>query len=148
MPAVIPAVSVIFYPGGFPGGTIVRAWTRSAYGHVSLMIQGMVYEAVAAGVSKHVQDTNDATATIVDVECADPHALLAWCESKLGCPYDWGAVLMSGLGQRLPGGYHLLDTRQGSYDCSRFVARALGLMDYSQPCPPSPGWLYERLAGG
>lgn len=143
-------VFAAFYRGQFPGGNIVRAWTRSPDGHCSVLVVddmgvGTVYEAVWGGVSSRRENHYEATATVLPCPWADAEAVRAWAESKIGCRYDWRAVLMSGIALRWGGGDHLLDTRQGMYDCSRFVCQPLGLIDYADPCPPTPGMAHDKV---
>lgn len=105
------------------GSIAVRAgswWGQ--WGHCGLVTpQGTVIEAVAFGgvveSSLHHAQARASKWAIVEVECPDPVAAVAFARQQLGKPYDWGGIF--GMVAREPW------ARDDRWFCSELVEAAL-----------------------
>lgn len=144
-------VYAYFYRGQGIPGALVRWWTKSRFGHVAIAIESpgrltRVYEALGEGVISRLScSPPDCDAVEVPGDWVNECKCEAWLEAQIGKPYDWWAVVMSGVALRFPGWAHLIDTRQGAWNCSRLAESALDLWDYSEPCPATPETINERM---
>ena len=141
-------IRLMFYPGLWP----VRLWTRSPYGHVSLLVDATVYEAVAAGVGMRPVKWHEADrrAVVVDLPAScSPSGVLdmvSYLNRQIGKPYDWEAICFDVLGVLLGPRARLNIAGDDCWDCSRLVAQALILLGWQCPdlrFPISPGDLYQ-----
>lgn len=137
-------VYAVYYRGSGIGGALVRWWTKSKYGHCSVMAGDTVYEALGwrrkfpwwkGEVLKRTSGAIDADADFVICGWANAANVIGRCEAALACCYDWPAVALSAEQKWFRGGFSLQDRRTGAYDCSRFVQYALGLEFDGTPTP-------------
>lgn len=105
------------------GSVLVRAgswWAQ--WGHCGLVTpQGTVIEARAMNgvgeASLHNVQARSSKFTIVEVDCPDPAAAIAFARQQLGKPYDWGGIF--GMVAREPW------ARDDRWFCSELVEAAL-----------------------
>ena len=114
------------------GGYVIAWWTRSAYSHCELVIDGWCYSSSIrdGGVRRKQIDLAQPHWTVIDIDGDKAYAMLIFAQYE-GEPYGW-ADLFSNQVVRLP----VRDSR-GEF-CSSLVARMLGLTD---PEIWSPGML-------
>lgn len=110
-----------FYRGKGFWAAMIRWFTRSKYAHVSVEIEGIVYEAVPGkGVIKNygLKSNEGVTPFLFKTgNYIDVYAVKTFCESQLGTPYDyWGVVcFILGIKPR---------RSKNRYFCSEFIADA------------------------
>jgi len=116
------------------GGYVIAWWTRSAYSHCELVIDGWCYSSSIrdGGVRRKQIDLTQPHWTVINID-ADEAKVLALFERTKGEPYGWLDLLTQQV-LRTP----FNDRRR--WFCSEWVAAALGL-----PIPETwtPGMLAE-----
>ena len=141
--------SLLFYRGSGFGAWCVRAFTRSRFAHVAVLIESggtaTVYEAIWSGVRSRPAGVSDYLAVRVDLPNVNPDNAARFLVSQLGKRYDRTALVMDALSAALPAGMHLYDSRQGEDDCSRLAAEAIGLDTLGGRGPVTPQGLYEMV---
>ena len=112
-------------------GYVIAAWTRSAFSHCELVVDGWCYSSSIrdGGVRRKQIDLTQPHWTVIDID-ADPAKVLALFERTAGEPYGWLDLLTQQV-LRLP-------VSSAGWFCSEWCAKALGLTD---PEIWSPGML-------
>ena len=112
-------------------GYVIAAWTRSAYSHCELVVDGWCYSSSIrdGGVRRKQIDLTQPHWTVIDID-ADPAKVLALFERTAGEPYGWLDLLTQQV-LRLP-------ISSAGWFCSEWCAEAIGLTD---PEIWSPGML-------
>lgn len=136
-------VDLIFEPGSFPGGWLVRWWTRlpqqrwwTVPGHCALIVDDVRYEATVKGVQARASSAsiyyNPGMIGIVSgeafpIEVPDCERLRAYCEHAAAiCErYDWLRILSCALRRILPPRFRVTLDCTDEEICSELVARAL-----------------------
>ena len=113
------------------GGYVIAWWTRSAYSHCELVIDGWCYSSSIqdGGVRRKQIDLAQPHWTVIDID-VDPAKVLVLFERTKGEPYGWLDLITQQV-LRLP-------VSSAGWFCSEWVAAALGLTD---PEIWSPGML-------
>jgi len=133
--------------GGGLFGWLVRVWTGSPYAHAELEFTGgNRFTTIMGGKTCWEpplgQDAGNYDRVWVALSPAQEDVVSRFCESELGCSYDWLGLFMSqvlGLGRSDP----------HKWFCSELCAAALSQVIPSWPkvpaCKVSPGRLYLML---
>ncbi len=137
--------ALLYYRGSGFSAAFIRWFTKSKFAHVAPAIYDdaghlTTYDAFwATGIIKNGARGPDGFQRLP----FDDTAILvkqAWLEQQVGKPYDKLAIFAIGLSKRLPGGFHVGDTRQGRWICSRLAAVFAGIEAdcWGLSGPPSP----------
>lgn len=118
------------------GGYVIAWWTRSAYSHCELIVDGWCYSSSLRdkGVRRKKIDTSADHWVVVDVAGADTDAILALYERTQGTRYGWTDLITQHV-LRLP-------VNDPGWLCSEWCAEALGL---AEPRAWSPGMLAQQF---
>ncbi len=116
-------IKLIFCTTDGPVSWAIRAETNSQWSHVGFVDGDIVVESISKqGVHEEPLASRQAASSkwqLVELECADPEAVLAAARTQLGKPYDYSAVLDIAIRDR----DDWQDER--SWFCSELVAWAL-----------------------
>lgn len=127
---------------------MIRLWTRGPYSHVELVFSDMVAFSCAQTDSMHTRfqniyfDTKYWTLVDVNVSEEDEKKIRTWCESEVGCAYDWTGIILS---QFIPFGYQ----SKTKWFCSEVCVAALqqvGLFPKIKAWRVSPNKLYKLIS--
>lgn len=94
------SIRLLFSTSRHPMSAVIRACTWSKWSHVALFAGPCIIEAVPAGVRKvpAIEAMERAKrATVIELPCRNPQAVIAAAELQLGKPYDFTAVIGLGL---------------------------------------------------
>jgi uncharacterized protein YycO len=134
-------VQILFYEGRSLLNWAIRFQTRSRYSHVAFLFNGdtLIEAAPFKGVHERHKEKIDEAADVYSVYMTDAQytELLSWCRDRVGCKYDWPAVI------------RFVSRRHSHEDCrffcSEFIAEGLYAVGIqvlrARPWTISPGLL-------
>lgn len=125
---------VLWYRANSPLSGVIRWVTRSPYSHVALVVDGVLYEALARGVRRLEGD--EAVARMheavgmcdLPVDDRDKEQARFFLEQQVDRGYSVVGLLTAFLSTKL--GIHVVVALSGEYVCSGLVATALQIAGY------------------
>jgi len=126
---------------------LIRWWTKSPYSHCEILFDdGLMFSAHPRNhgtryIESGILNANEWDILMVPTTTVDDIIIRAFCNSQLGCRYDWWGIFFSQI-------IRLQREHPERWFCSEVCTSALQHIQRimgARPCTFSPGKLFKRL---